>query len=70
MCGCGSSPTDNVGRLVAEESKQKAKTFVITDYGRVYDFKYVVIDKHEYLVSTFDRGIGLTHSPKCWCLNN
>ena len=29
---------------------------------------YIEIDGHEYLAIDYDRGLGLTHSPKCSCL--
>lgn len=29
--------------------------------------KYVMFDGHEYVVARSDRGLGITHSPKCEC---
>lgn len=29
--------------------------------------KYVMFDGHEYVVARSDRGLGITHSPRCKC---
>ena len=68
LCGCiPSSPTDKSGRLVAEQDKNNKNVFIIENNGMKIMFRYIIIDKHEYIISIYDRGIGLTHSPKCQC---
>lgn len=67
LCGCDSSERDKHGKLIAERDVEDSNRFIVKDYGNVIVFKYVIVDKHEYLISTFDRGIGVTHSPNCQC---
>lgn len=67
MLGCDSSERDKQGRLIAERDTEDDNIFIVKDYGNFIRFKYVIVDKHEYLVSTFDRGIGIAHSPNCQC---
>lgn len=67
LCGCSDSPRDKQGRLVAEKNETCADEFIMHNDGMVYRFKYVVIDGHEYLLGRHDRGICVTHSPKCEC---
>ena len=69
LCGCDSSERDKHGRLIAERDTRDTEdnSFIVKDYGSIIRFKYVIVDKHEYLISTFDRGIGVTHSPNCQC---
>lgn len=67
LCGCDSSERDKHGKLIAERDAEDNNRFIVKDYGNVIVFKYVIVDKHEYLISTFDRGIGVTHSPNCQC---
>lgn len=68
MLGCSSSERDKQGRLIAECDTEDSNSFIVKDYGNIIRFKYVIVDKHEYLISTYDRGIGITHSPKCACI--
>ena len=67
LCGCGSSERDKQGRLIADRDVEDSNSFIVKDYGNIIRFKYVIVDKHEYLISTHDRGIGITHSPNCQC---
>jgi len=67
LCGCDSSECDKHGRLIAEHDAEDSNRFIVKDCGNVITFTYVIVDKHEYLISTFDRGIGVTHSPNCQC---
>ena len=67
LCGCGSSERDKYGRLIAERDTEDSNIFIVKDYGNIIRFKYVIVDKHEYLISTHGRGIGIAHSPNCQC---
>ena len=67
LCGCDSSERDKNGKLIAERDAEDSNRFIVKDYGNVITFTYVIVDKHEYLMSTHDRGIGIAHSPNCQC---
>ena len=41
------------------------ESFPYLEYGTP---TYVEIDGHEYLCVNYDRGLGMTHSPKCSCV--
>ena len=67
LIGCYESPVDENGRRMAEKS---GNSFVIKIPGcGERFFHYVMVDGHEYLVMTGTHKSGLTHSPKCQCLN-
>ena len=69
MCGCGSSERDAEGRLVASkiEGLDTASEFTLVECGVPYTFRYAVVDEHEYVICTHDRGVGISHSPRCQC---
>ena len=69
MHGCGSSERDAEGRLVASklEGPDNASAFTLVECGVPYTFRYVVVDEHEYVICTHDRGVGISHSPRCQC---
>lgn len=66
--------TDEQGRPVAVQKKID-KTDSATEKNYYYfEFnhlpvmlKYVMFDGHEYIVARSDRGLGITHSPRCNC---
>lgn len=67
LLGCSESPVDENGRHIAEKS---GDSFVVNLRGGAERFfTYVVVDGHEYLVMGGTHKSGLTHSPKCPCLN-
>lgn len=66
LAGCDEPQKDARGRLASQE--QEDGTFMLcirTGFGAIA--QYVVIDGHEYLFVRYDRGCGITHSPKCDC---
>ena len=67
LLGCSESPVDENGRYIAEKF---GDSFAVKMRGGVERFfNYVVVDGHEYLVMGGTHKSGLTHSPKCPCLN-
>ena len=68
LFGCSESPVDENGRHIAEKS---GNSFVVKTGtgGGEWFFTYAVVDGHEYLVMGGTHKSGLTHSPKCPCLN-
>ena len=75
LAGCmPECKTDEKGRPVAVQ-KQTEKTSPAAEKNCYYfEFnnlpvilKYVMFDGHEYIVARSDRGLGITHSPKCEC---
>lgn len=69
LCGCEVSERDKYNRFVAEKDVERANEFIIKDPNRgIHRFNYAVIDGHEYILCHHDRGIGISHSPKCHCM--
>lgn len=68
LSGCKYSPKDEHGKYVAESTEDG---FVLEIRGIHQRFQYVMIDGHEYLVMNLDAkySSGITHSPRCQCLN-
>lgn len=66
--------TDVKGRPVAVQ-KQTEKISSAAEKNTYYlevnhlpvTLKYVMFDGHEYVVARSDRGLGITHSPRCEC---
>ena len=73
--GCGPVPkVDEQGRPVAVPVKvdktysSEEKNCYYFSFGHLpVTLKYVVFDGHEYIVARSDRGLGITHSPRCEC---
>jgi len=65
---------DKQGRPVAVQ-KQPDKASPAAEKNYYYfefnhlpvTLKYVMFDDHEYVVARSDRGLGITHSPRCKC---
>jgi len=68
LIGCSESPKDDNGHFVAQKEGDVLAVRLHSGSGNI-DFRYIVIDKHEYLLMTGIHISGLTHSPKCPCLN-
>ena len=68
---------DEQGRPIAVQ-KQIEKTISTAEKNRYcfkFDYmqvtlKYVMFDGHEYVAVRNEKGIGITHSPRCECKNN
>ena len=69
LLGCAESPKDESGRHVAQKNENVFSLTLHKGSGSI-DFRYIVIDKHEYLLMTGIHISGLTHSPNCPCLKN
>ena len=69
LMGCSESPKDENGLFVAQQEGDMLAVRLHTGSESI-DFRYIVIDKHEYLLMTGIHMGGLTHSPKCPCLKN
>ena len=69
LLGCAESPKDENGHPIAERDGNEFSLKIPNSCGSI-DFRYIVIDKHEYLLMTGVHISGLTHSPKCPCLKN
>ena len=69
LLGCSESPVDESGRHVAERSGTNEFNVVLYPGGGEWIFHYIMVDGHEYIVMTGPNRSGLTHSPKCPCLN-
>lgn len=78
--GCAPAPkhkVDKQGRPVAVQMKtdktdsaaEKNCYYVKFDCLSV-KLKYVMFDGHEYIFARSNRGIGITHSPRCECKND
>ena len=74
ICGCSyETKIDDQGRPVAvQEQSEKISSAVKNNYHFNFDtlpvrLKYVMFDGHEYVVARSDRGLGITHSPRCSC---
>jgi hypothetical protein len=68
--GCSeTSPKDENGHFVAQRDGDVLAVRLHSGSASI-DFRYIVIDKHEYLLMTGIHMGGLTHSPKCQCLKN
>ena len=70
LVGCSESPVDESGRHVAERSGTNEFNVVLCPGNGYWTFQYIMVDGHEYLVMTGCNRTGLTHSPKCPCLEN
>ena len=69
IIGCSESPVDNDGRYLAEKSGNLSSVRLYKGSVDI-DFRYIMIDGHEYVLMTAVYMGGLTHSPKCPCLKN
>ena len=69
LIGCSESPVDDSGRHVAERSGTNEFNAFLSPGNGIWTFRYVMVDGHEYLVMSGPHRSGLTHSPKCPCLN-
>ena len=66
-CLCGCNP--NEGRFEIKSDVRATSYVAETFPSLAYRTPtYVEIDGHEYLCVEYDRGLGMTHSPKCSCL--
>ena len=69
LVGCSESPVDESGRHIAKRRGTNEFNLVLCPGNGEWTFQYIMVDGHEYLVMTGFRRTGLTHSPKCPCLN-
>lgn len=69
LFGCSKSPIDEHGRPIAERSRTNEFNVVLYSGGGKFIFHYIMVDGHEYIVMTGCHISGLTHSPKCPCMN-
>ena len=69
LLGCAESPKDENGHPIAERDGNEFSVRIHNGFGSI-DFRYIVIDKHEYLLMIGVHISGLTHSPKCQRLKN
>ncbi len=69
LIGCSESLVDESGRHVAERSGTNEFNMVLCPGTGEWTFRYIMVDGHEYLLMTGCHRSGLTHSPKCPCLN-
>ena len=69
LIGCSESPVDESGRHVAERSGTNKFNVVLYPGQGEWTFHYIMVDGHEYILMTGPHRSGLTHSPKCPCLN-
>ena len=69
LMGCSESPKDENGHFVAQMDGDVLAVRLHSGAGNI-DFRYIVIDKHEYLLMTGIHISGLTHSPNCPCQKN
>ena len=69
LVGCSESPVDESGRHVAERSGTNEFNVALYPGQGEWTFHYIMVDGHEYIVMTGCHRSGLTHSPKCPCLN-
>lgn len=69
LMGCSESPKDENGHFVAQREGDVLAVRLHSGSGNI-DFRYIVIDKHEYLLMTGIHISGLTHSPNCPCQKN
>lgn len=69
LVGCSKSPVDESGRHIAERRGTNEFNVVLFPGGGESRFRYIMVDGHEYIVMTGCYRSGLTHSPKCPCLN-
>ena len=65
---------DKQGRPVAVQNKTDKTDSAAEKNCYYFEFnhlpvtlKYVMFDGHEYVVARSDRGLGITHSPRCEC---
>ena len=73
LMGCDASPRNSVGNVVAEKRVEDGETvFKISIAGSLghANFKYIMVDDHEYLMMNNGNQAGITHSPKCPCHKN
>ena len=66
LVGCSESMKDENGHFVAQRDGDVFAVRMQSGMGSIY-FRYIVIDKHEYLLMTGIHISGLTHSPNCPC---
>ena len=69
LVGCSESIKDENGHPIAERDGNRFSVRISKGSGSI-DFRYIVIDKHEYLLMSGVHISGLTHSPKCPCLSS
>lgn len=69
LVGCSKSPVDESGRHIAERRGTNEFNVVLYPGDIELRFHYIMVDGHEYIVMTGCYRSGLTHSPKCPCLN-
>ena len=75
LCGCiPEYNVDKQGRPVAVQAKTDKtdsaakKNCYYFEFNRLsVTLKYMMFDGHEYVVARTDKGLGITHSPRCTC---
>lgn len=68
--GCSESRVDENGRPIAERNGTNEFNAVLYPGSGAWTFRYIMVDEHEYLVMIGCHRSGLTHSPKCPCLQS
>jgi hypothetical protein len=69
LIGCSESPRNAEGNLMAEKDDHNEFHIRLGNGNGEWYFRYIEVDGHEYLIMTGTHRSGLTHSPKCPCLN-
>ena len=69
LVGCDKSPQNENGAFVGHKSDENTWSVSIVPGGSSWDFNYIEVDGHEYLMMHGVHISGLTHSPKCPCYN-
>ena len=53
-----------------QEQKEPLKEYKLGWNKNLLNFRYVIIDEHQYLIYSDGYRGGITHSPKCNCITN
>ena len=67
LVGCSKSPQNENGTFVGRKTDENTWSVSLFSGGGSWDFNYIEVDGHEYLVMHGVHRSGLTHSPKCPC---
>jgi hypothetical protein len=67
LVGCSKSPQNENGTFVGCKTDENTWSVSLFSGGGSWDFNYIEVDGHEYLVMHGVHRSGLTHSPKCPC---
>lgn len=67
VCLCGCNPNEGCVEVEGDirVTRYMKESLPLFEHRKP---TYVVIDGHEYLFVRYERGLGMTHSPKCSCV--